>query len=176
MTEQKVSRRDFLRLAGLAGATAAAVTTHPWDLLVAEAETAAGSKHRWAMVIDLQASGGKDPWTGCIAGALSRSEYLDGLTSAGFVDATVELTDLSPACPAYADHALVRRLVARTRVAVEPKQAWTDVARLAAHGVPAVNLGPGATAQAHQQGEWVELAALDLGYRLYETFLSEPSP
>jgi succinyl-diaminopimelate desuccinylase len=34
-----------------------------------------------------------------------------------------------------------------------------------------VNLGPGATAQAHQQGEWVEVAALARGYELYERFL-----
>ncbi len=90
--------------------------------------------------------------------------------------AEVELTDLSPACPAYGDHPLVRRLVDRTRVAVEPKQAWTDVARLAAHGLPAVNLGPGATSQAHQRGEWVEIPALELGYRVYEAFLSEEPP
>ena len=44
----------------------------------------------------------------------------------------MELTDLSPACPAYADHPLVERLRQRAEVAVEPKQAWTDVARLAA--------------------------------------------
>ena len=31
-------------------------------------------------------------FVGCIAGALSRSEYLDGLASAGFVDAEVEYT------------------------------------------------------------------------------------
>jgi arsenite methyltransferase len=31
-------------------------------------------------------------YVGCIAGALSRSEYLDGLTAAGFVDATVRFT------------------------------------------------------------------------------------
>ena len=31
-------------------------------------------------------------YAGCIAGALSRSEYLDGLTAAGFRDATVEFT------------------------------------------------------------------------------------
>ncbi|MCU7726327.1 arsenite methyltransferase [Actinoplanes sp. KI2] len=31
-------------------------------------------------------------WSSCIAGALSRSEYLDGLTAAGFVDPTVEFT------------------------------------------------------------------------------------
>ena len=32
-------------------------------------------------------------WVGCIAGALSRSEYLAGLAAAGFVDASVEFTD-----------------------------------------------------------------------------------
>jgi succinyl-diaminopimelate desuccinylase len=86
--------------------------------------------------------------------------------------AQVELTDLSPACPAYADHPLVRRLLERTGIPAEPKQAWTDVARLSAAGIPAVNLGPGSTAQAHQQGEWVELAALATGYRLLEKFLA----
>ena len=90
--------------------------------------------------------------------------------------AEVTLTDLSPACPAWQDHPLVRRLVDRTRVAVEPKQAWTDVARLAVHGIPAVNLGPGATSQAHQRGEWVELTALERGYRIYERFLREVVP
>ena len=32
-------------------------------------------------------------YVGCIAGALSRSEYLDGLTAAGFVDASVTFTN-----------------------------------------------------------------------------------
>jgi succinyl-diaminopimelate desuccinylase len=86
--------------------------------------------------------------------------------------AEVELVDLAPACPAYGDHPLVRRLMDRTGVDVEPKQAWTDVARLAAHGIPAANLGPGATAQAHQRGEWIALEALARGYELYEKFLS----
>ena len=31
-------------------------------------------------------------YVGCIAGALSRSEYLDGLAAAGFVDAEVRFT------------------------------------------------------------------------------------
>jgi arsenite methyltransferase len=31
-------------------------------------------------------------YVGCIAGALSRTEYLDGLAAAGFVDATVRFT------------------------------------------------------------------------------------
>jgi succinyl-diaminopimelate desuccinylase len=85
--------------------------------------------------------------------------------------AEAELTDLSPACPAFADHPLVRRLAERTGAAVEPKQAWTDVARLAQAGVAAVNLGPGHTAQAHQAGEYVELAALEACYRALAAFL-----
>jgi succinyl-diaminopimelate desuccinylase len=85
--------------------------------------------------------------------------------------AAARLTDVSPACPAFAGDPLVERLRERTGARVEPKQAWTDVARLAAAGVPAVNFGPGATAQAHQQGEWVELAAVESAYRALERFL-----
>jgi len=85
--------------------------------------------------------------------------------------AQLELVDLSPACPAYGEHPLVQRLLARTGARAEPKQAWTDVARLAAQGIPAVNFGPGATSQAHQQGEWIDLAELARGYELFERFL-----
>ncbi|MGB8931938.1 MAG: succinyl-diaminopimelate desuccinylase [Anaeromyxobacteraceae bacterium] len=85
--------------------------------------------------------------------------------------AAIELVDLSPACPAYGDDPLVVRLLARTGVKAEPKQAWTDVARLAAQGIPAVNFGPGTTSQAHQQGEWLDLAELARGYALFEKFL-----
>jgi arsenite methyltransferase len=44
-------------------------------------------------------------WSSCIAGALSRSEYIDGLTAAGFTDVSVEFTG------AYADgmHAAIVR-------------------------------------------------------------------
>ncbi|HTP26428.1 MAG TPA: succinyl-diaminopimelate desuccinylase [Anaeromyxobacteraceae bacterium] len=82
-----------------------------------------------------------------------------------------ELTDLSPACPTFADHPLVRRLAERASVRIEPKQAWTDVARLAAVGVPAVNFGPGATAQAHRAGEWVEIASMVRCHHMLEAFL-----
>jgi succinyl-diaminopimelate desuccinylase len=85
--------------------------------------------------------------------------------------AEMEMVDRSPACPAFADHPLVRRLAERARLSESAKQAWTDVARLAAHGIPAANLGPGATSQAHQQGEWVEVAELVRGYEAYERFL-----
>jgi succinyl-diaminopimelate desuccinylase len=86
--------------------------------------------------------------------------------------AGVEVTDRAPSCPAFVDHPLVARLRDRAGLAVEPKQAWTDVARLAAAGIPAVNFGPGATAQAHQRGEWVEVAAIEAAYRALERFLT----
>jgi succinyl-diaminopimelate desuccinylase len=83
-----------------------------------------------------------------------------------------ELTDRSPACPPFADHPLVRRLAARALVGLEPKQAWTDVARLSRAGIAAVNFGPGATSQAHQVGEWVELASLERSYGMLLAFLT----
>jgi succinyl-diaminopimelate desuccinylase len=86
--------------------------------------------------------------------------------------ALAEITDRSPACPAFVDHPLVVRMRDRAGLEVEPKQAWTDVARLAAAGIPAVNFGPGATAQAHQRGEWVEVLAIERAYLALERFLA----
>ena len=81
-------------------------------------------------------------------------------------------TDLSPSCPAFAEHPLVQRLAALTGAPPEAKQAWTDVARLAQAGVPAVNFGPGAPAQAHQAGEWIAVEALARSHALLERFLA----
>ncbi len=85
--------------------------------------------------------------------------------------ASADVTDRAPSCPAFVEHPLVARLRDRAGLAVEPKQAWTDVARLASAGIPAVNFGPGATAQAHQRGEWVEVAAIEAAWRALERFL-----
>jgi succinyl-diaminopimelate desuccinylase len=86
-------------------------------------------------------------------------------------DATIQFTDLSPAGAVFADHPLLRRLQERTGSVIESKQAWTDVARLGLHGIPAVNFGPGVSAQAHQANEYVPIAHLVEGYRLMERFL-----
>jgi succinyl-diaminopimelate desuccinylase len=76
-------------------------------------------------------------------------------------DAELEILSNSPAAHVAARTPLVERLQAAGGFAIEPKQAWTPVAEFAAHGLDAVNLGPGATRYAHRADEQVEIAALD---------------
>jgi len=87
--------------------------------------------------------------------------------------AKVEFTDLAPAALPSAGHALVKKLVAAGVRGVEPKQAWTDVARFSALGVPAVNFGPGENAQAHQKNESTDCGLVFQGYRILHSWLSQ---
>lgn len=77
---------------------------------------------------------------------------------------SVEVVDLAPAGPVDASHPLVAELATASGARIAPKQGWTDVARLGAHGVPAVNYGPGETALAHQRAESVRLDDLRVVY------------
>ncbi|MGH8934523.1 MAG: succinyl-diaminopimelate desuccinylase [Egibacteraceae bacterium] len=74
--------------------------------------------------------------------------------------AQVEVVDVAPAGQPWRDAPLVARFLAVLGAPVEAKQAWTDVARLSAAGIPALNYGPGLTAQAHQAGEYIPVENL----------------
>lgn len=90
-------------------------------------------------------------------------------------EADVEFIDLSPAALPHRHHPLIQALAESGVKAVEPKQAWTDVARFAALGVVAVNFGPGTQSQAHQRNEWTSLPDLEVGQRILSTWLNKIS-
>lgn len=72
----------------------------------------------------------------------------------------VEVVDRAPPAPPHRHAPAVAAFVDRVAAPIAGKQAWTDVARFAEAGVPALNFGPGLTAQAHQRGEYVPIDAL----------------
>jgi len=100
-------------------------------------------------------------------GPASAEERLRDMTSG---HGELEIYSNAPSAPVATANPLVRSLVAHGDLTVAPKQAWTPVAEFAAGGLPAVNFGPGAPAQAHRQDERIEIAALERCYSLLESF------
>ncbi|HUH08516.1 MAG TPA: succinyl-diaminopimelate desuccinylase [Egibacteraceae bacterium] len=89
--------------------------------------------------------------------------------------AEISIVDRAPAGSPRRDAPLVEALIAGLDAPIQPKQAWTDVARFSEVGVAAVNYGPGLTAQAHQAGEWVPEANLHAARDALARFLSSPN-
>jgi succinyl-diaminopimelate desuccinylase len=76
----------------------------------------------------------------------------------------------SPAARVVVDTPLARRLREAGGFDVEPKQAWTPVAEFSAHGLDAINLGPGDPRYAHAVDEQVDGAALERTFRALQRF------
>jgi succinyl-diaminopimelate desuccinylase len=72
------------------------------------------------------------------------------------------------------DSPAVRALRRAGDLAVQPKQAWTNVADFTTRGIDAVNFGPGHTAMAHHPDEHVSVAALVTAYDVLRRFLTTP--
>ncbi len=83
----------------------------------------------------------------------------------------VELIGASAGAAPNLGHPLVAEFVEATSLGVEPKLGWTDVARFAARGIPALNFGPGDPAIAHTAGEQVTRASIDHCYDTLARFL-----
>ena len=87
-------------------------------------------------------------------------------------DAEVRITDSAPAGAVVTDHPLLTAWLRQERLPMQPKQAWTDLARFSSPGIPAVNFGPGQTAQAHQAGEWCTVESLEFAYTALHRFFA----
>jgi succinyl-diaminopimelate desuccinylase len=100
----------------------------------------------------------------------SADAYLRSLVPAG---ATYEHAGDSPPARVVTDSALVQRLRSAGGLALEPKQAWTNVADFTSRGIDAVNFGPGATRYAHRRDERVEIAELERTFDALWRFVTD---
>ena len=93
---------------------------------------------------------------------------LDGQQAADVVRALfpawpVTVIDVAEGARPGLGHPAAAAFVATVGAGLGPPRAklgWTDVARFAAHGIPAVNYGPGLPELAHTAGEYVETGAI----------------
>jgi len=99
-------------------------------------------------------------------------DALDELNELVGASGDVEVRDAAPAGDVHLDHPLLAEWMRAERLTVAPKQAWTDVARLTGRGIPAVNFGPGETAQAHQADEWCSVTSLASNYEALRRFFT----
>jgi len=89
---------------------------------------------------------------------------LDGADAVSVLQAQV------PAPPNLANP-LVAEFVSGLDLPVRPKLGWTDVARFASRGVPALNFGPGDPEIAHTAGELVTRDSIERAYAALATFV-----
>jgi succinyl-diaminopimelate desuccinylase len=83
----------------------------------------------------------------------------------------VEILQAQIAAPPNLTDPLVDEFVSGLSLSVRPKLGWTDVARFAALGIPALNFGPGDPEIAHTQGEFVTRASIDRCYDVLGRFV-----
>jgi succinyl-diaminopimelate desuccinylase len=83
----------------------------------------------------------------------------------------VEIVDRAPAAAIPEGNLHLERLRGLVDT-VSAKTAWTDVARLSARGIPAVNYGPGEVAQAHRADESAPIEALEMCAATLRAFLA----
>lgn len=90
-----------------------------------------------------------------------------------FSDWELELLDMSPGARPGLDKPAAADFVAAVGGEPRPKYGWTDVARFAALGMPAVNYGPGDPGKAHAVDEFCPLGDVEACVAALERWLCE---
>jgi succinyl-diaminopimelate desuccinylase len=90
------------------------------------------------------------------------------------LDVEVQQTDVAGGALPGLDHPGAAALVAAAGGGVRAKYGWTDVARFAALGIPAVNYGPGDPNVAHRRDERVSVARISSVTATLRRYLSTP--
>lgn len=83
----------------------------------------------------------------------------------------LDFVDECPSARVPENNAVLEKFKSLHKLKYEPKQAWTDIARLGLFDIPAVNCGPGTPARAHQKNEWISRQKLRQGLEYYRSFL-----
>jgi len=91
-----------------------------------------------------------------------------------FREFEVTVTDSAPAARPGLTHPAAAAFVAASGADVRAKLGWTDVARFAELGVPAVNYGPGEPTLAHTRDEYVEIPLIAECERRMRAWLEAP--
>jgi succinyl-diaminopimelate desuccinylase len=84
---------------------------------------------------------------------------------------TVEVLQMQEGALPNLENPLVAGFAAAVGLPVRPKLGWTDVARFAGRGVPAVNFGPGDPEIAHTAGESVTRASVEQAWAALAGFV-----
>jgi succinyl-diaminopimelate desuccinylase len=93
-----------------------------------------------------------------------------------FAGYDVAVTDIAPAAPPGLSHPAVADFVAAVGAPPAAKFGWTDVARFAELGVPAVNYGPGDPNLAHTKEESVDLSLVARCEDVLRAYLGSGDP
>ena len=92
-----------------------------------------------------------------------------------FAGFEVEVTDVAEGARPGLTDPLARDFLAAVGGEARPKYGWTDVARFAALGIPAVNYGPGDPSLAHADDERVPIAQIERCERGLRAWLTSPA-